>query len=347
MKLVQGEQSGVRAKERVFTGGRAVPHRLDLPVPNPDDKVVEGKNGRLFLGKDSNDTLDQHAGERLLSDHEVQVWQDLLESRSAWLYLQGIPYVCLIVPDPHAIYADMLPDDVTPGNTRPALQVLNRIAETDSWAPVLYPLEALQRERDEMVYANTDSHWTEYGAYVGYRELIAKLAESLPVRGIPDRQIYRTFEKRAGDLGLKFDPPVVDERYGYVDVIGSKVSLVHDNRVRNHGRLVEFEAETDNALTCLVFGDSYATRMMPLIAESFHRTFWAHIYFDNELIRELKPDVVVTVLSERGMIRVQSDREPGIRRLEAEKQASGDMLGPRNPETLRINGARPSLAPDA
>jgi hypothetical protein len=87
--------------------------------------------------------------------------------------------------------------------------------------------------------------------------------------------------------------------------------------------------------------------MMPLIAESFRRTFWAHIYFDYELVRELRPDAVVTVIGERGMIVVQSDTGPGIRRLEAEKRAAGDMLRPRTAETLRINGGRPSMAPDA
>jgi len=335
----------VQAQQRVFTGGRVVPHRLDLPVPNPDDKVVEGKDGFLFLGNDSNDTLGQHAGEKLLTALQVQQWHDLIEARSAWLYLQGIPYVCLIAPDPHAIYADKLPDDVTPGDTRPALQVLDRLAERESWAPVLYPLEALRKERDEMVYARTDSHWSEYGAYVAYREVMARLTESLPVRRVPPSQLHRTYEHRAGDLGLKFEPAVVDTDYGYVDVIGSRVRLVDDNRVRNHGRLVEFQADAYNALTCLVFGDSYATRMMPLFAESFQRTFWAHIYFDYELVRELKPDVVVTVLSERGMIVVQSDTEPGIRMLEAEKRAAGDLMGPRNADTLRINGGRPSMAP--
>ena len=344
MRKVPG-QSGRQEKERIFTGGRVVPHRLDLPMPNLDDKVVEGKDGFLFLGNDSNDTLGQHAGQKLLTDLQVQQWHDLIETRAAWLYLQGIPYVCLIAPDPHAIYADKLPDDVQVGETRPALQVLDHLRSRGSYAPVLYPLEAMKEERDELVYAKTDSHWSEYGAYVAYREVMAKLTESLPVRRVARKQIHRSYEQRAGDLGLKFEPPVVDTNYGYVDVIGSRVRLVNDNRVRNHGRLVEFEADTYNSLTCLVCGDSYATRMMPLFAESFRRTFWAHIYFDYDLVRELKPDVVVTVLSERGMIVVQSDTGPGIRRLEAEKRASGDMLRPRQTDSLRINGGRPSMAP--
>ena len=44
------------------------------------------------------------------------------------------------------------------------------------------------------------------------------------------------------------------------------------------------------------------------------------------------------------MIKVQSDTEPGIRRMEAQKRASGDMMPPRQTDSLRINGGRPPCA---
>ena len=75
-------------------------------------------------------------GQRLLSDEQVEQWQHLLESRAAWLNVQGIPYFFVIAPDAHAVYADMLPEGIVPGATRPALQVLERLRERDSWAPV-------------------------------------------------------------------------------------------------------------------------------------------------------------------------------------------------------------------
>ena len=38
-------------------GSRREERRLDLPLPSVDDKVVQGKDGWLFLANDSNDTL--------------------------------------------------------------------------------------------------------------------------------------------------------------------------------------------------------------------------------------------------------------------------------------------------
>ena len=346
MENVQDEQSQVQEEQTEWVSGAAVERRLDLPLPAIDDKVVQGRDGWLFLANDSNDTLAQHAGENLLTDLQVQQWHDLLEWRSAWLNLQGIPYVFMIAPDPHAVYSDFLPEGFVQGKTRPVLQVLDHLQERGSWAPVLYPLSALMDARDELVYPKTGSHWSEYGAFIGYRALMARITESLPVRRLAPREIHLSFERRAGDLGRKFDPPIVS-RYVYVDVIEPKARLVHDNRVRNHGRLVEFQADVYNELTCLVFGDSYAVRLMPLIAEAFHKSYWAHAYFDYELVRELRPDLVVSVVSERGMIIVQSDTEPGLRRLEAQKRETGDVMPPRASKSSRINSRRMSQAPSA
>ena len=347
MGNVQEEQvTNLQGEQMEWVSGKPAgdERRLDLPLPSVDDKVAEGKDGWLFLAKDSNNTMGQHAGEVLLTDHQLQQWQDLLEQRSAWLNLHGAPYFYMIAPDAHAVYPDMLPDDVVPGPTRPALQVLDYLRERNSFAPVLYPLEELIAARDELVYPKTGSHWSEFGAFVGYRALMKEMTEILPVRRLNRSEIHVSSDPRAGDLGLKFDPPVKSS-YVYVDVIGASTRYMNDNRVRNHGRLVEFESDAFNALTCLVFGDSYAVRMMPLIAEAFSRTYFAHIYFDYDLIRELKPDVVVTVAAERGMIVLQSDMEPGLRRLEAEKVAAGDMFPPRVSQGVRINSLRVSQVP--
>jgi alginate O-acetyltransferase complex protein AlgJ len=318
--------------------------RLDLPLPSVDDKVAQGQDGWLFLANDSNDTMGQHAGARLLTGHQVEQWQYLLESRAAWLGMQGIPYYFVIAPDAHAIYPDMLPEGVQQGTTRPALQVLDRLRERDSWAPVFYPLEELLAERESLVYPKTGSHWSEYGAFIAYRALMARIAELLPVRSLSREEIHLSYERRSGDLGRKFDPPVIS-RYVYVDVIEPRAELVEDNRIRNHGRLVEYNADTDDDLTCLVFGDSFAVRVMPLVAESFRRSFWAHLYFDHELVSELRPDVVVTVAAERGMIVVETDTDPGLRRLEARKRSEGDVMPPRLTQSSRINSRRLTRAP--
>jgi hypothetical protein len=342
MLEVREEQAKTQHQHGEWVSGAEVERPLDMSLPVIDDKVIRGQDGWLFIANDTADAMGQHTGKRLLTEHQVQQWQDLLEQRSAWLNIQGIPYLCLIAPDPHAVYADKLPDGCIPGETRPVLQILDNLAERGSWAPVTYLLDAMQRDHEEEVYSQTGSHWSEYGAYIGYRELMAHLTETFPVRTLTRKELNLSFDMRAGDLGLKFDPPV-KSRYVYVDVIDPRARLVRDNRVRNHGRLVEYEADCFNALTCLIFGDSYAVAMMPLLAESFQRTIWAHSYFDYELVREMQPDVVVTVVSERGMIKVQNDVDTSVRRLAASKQEAGDVMPPRKPTaSLRVFGMRPS-----
>ena len=142
--------------------------------------------------------------------------------RSAWLNLQGTPYFYVIAPDTHAVYADKLPDDVVPGATRPALQVLDHLRERDSFAPVLYPLEELIAERDELVYPKTGSHWSEFGAFVGYRALM-KRDDRDPAGAQAHRTASSTCPTRSAPAtwGSSSTPPQ-KSRYVYVDVIGAR-----------------------------------------------------------------------------------------------------------------------------
>jgi hypothetical protein len=210
----------------------------------------------------------------------------------------------------------MLPEAVVPGPARPVLQVLDRLTARDSWAAVLYPLAALREaDAEAPVYPKADSRWSGFGAYVAYRELMGALTETIPVRRITRRELRIVDRPQAGDLGE-------ESRFAGVEVLDPRARLVKDNGMRGPGRLIEYRAPSYNAFTCLVFGDRFARRMLPLLAESFERTFWAHADFDYELVRELRPDAVVTVAAEHTMIDVRSDSAPGIRQLEAQGKSA-------------------------
>ena len=50
-----------------------------------DGKVVEGRDGRLFLANDANRVLAQHSGELRFDEDQLRGWRELLETRTAWL----------------------------------------------------------------------------------------------------------------------------------------------------------------------------------------------------------------------------------------------------------------------
>ena len=74
---------------------------------------------------------------------------------------------------------------------------------------MLYPLEELMAERDELVYPKTGSHWSEYGAFVGYRALMAEITEiaaGAPAHAPRDPPLVRA--EAPATSACKFEPPV-------------------------------------------------------------------------------------------------------------------------------------------
>ena len=94
-----------------------------------EDKVVEGKDGWLFLARDTNHVIHQHTGRLRFSQRTLEDWRHVLETRFAWLAHRRIPYFFLVPPNTHAVYPEYLPDDVVTVAERPVLQLLGHLRE--------------------------------------------------------------------------------------------------------------------------------------------------------------------------------------------------------------------------
>ncbi len=130
--------------------------------------------------------------------------------------------------------------------------------------------------------------------------------------------------------------------YGNPSVVAAR--MTHDNRVFLNGHRIEYECPAAGDTTCLVFGDSFAHAMLPFLAESFGRLVFAHLAtLDHSLVESTEPDVVVSILNERFLIRVPDDA--GAKTLEecaAEKRATGAVYPPRSHEGNRVDTPTPA-----
>jgi hypothetical protein len=182
-----------------------------------------------------------------------------------------------------------------------------RHLEERSYARLVYPLEELVEEKEHSVYPKTSSYWSDLGAFVAYRALMEELRRELPVRVLALEDLEESEELRPGDLGNKMEP-VERSRVVRLTAREPRARLAFDNGIRNNGRRVEFEGDPSDKLSCMVFGDSFTPRVLPFLAESFRRLVFAHIpTLDHRLVERERPDVVVTVITERFMIRAPID----------------------------------------
>jgi hypothetical protein len=306
-----------------------------------DGKVVRGDDGWLFLDSDSNQVIAQHTGALRFSDDQLAQWRHLLENRVAWLAHRDTPYYFLVPPNPHSVYADKLPGDLAMGGDRAFLQLARYLTGEGSFANFIYPLEHLEARRDEPVYARTNSHWTDLGAFVAYSHLMDVVAADREPRRLAEDDFHFSVLEEAGDLGAKVDPPEASPHV-YAEPKDPQARLVSDNRVYGSGRRIDYACAAA-PLRCVVFGDSFAYTLLPFLAESFGRLVFGHLpTFDYALVEEVRPDLVISVMNERFMIRVPTDVPArSLAQWAAEKQAAGDMYSPRETEGLRVDSPTP------
>jgi hypothetical protein len=302
----------------------------ELQAARYDGKVVRGEDGWLFLDSDSNSVMRQHRGELRFTDDQLDAWRALLTRRSSRLAEYGTRYAFLIPPNPHSVYAEKLPSGSGDGSQRPVFQLLEHVK--GSPPKILYPLDDMLANKHRCIYNKTGSHWTDLGAFIGYRALMTALG----VRALTEAQLAMWESERIAELGAKLQPPV-SAMQTFVEVRNPHSRMVSDNRVANTGRRIEYRSDAPD--TCLLFGDSFSHNLLPFMAESFGRLVFAHLpTLDYALVEREQPDIVVSLMNERFLISVpQDDGALTLTEHERAKREAGTVYPPRETLANRVS----------
>ena len=273
--------------------------------------VMHGSGGWYYwLGEDGL-SLDRHyRGVAAFPQSYVDASVAELIRRRDWLAARSIAYVVAVVPEKFTIYPEFLPVWVgPPAQPSPFDRVVAAASRSDMALLDLRPvlLDAKTRER---VYYQTDSHWNYLGAVAGYEAIMREVQQALPAGRLP--AIARP--KRPAHV------PGVDFYSG--DLVGMlglpgrireddvapwrKVMAAGANRCAR--RIENPEAPGSETFVCdhpglpraIVYRDSMAIPLIPLLAENFSRVvFVSSRGFDPALIEREKPDIVIEEMVER------------------------------------------------
>lgn len=273
-------------------------HLFGLGV-SPSPSVLVGANGWLFYADDSG--VEDYTNEKPMSPAERDDWRATIGRVHDWLHAQGIGYVFTIAPDKHVIYPEQMPPTLARvHDVSRADQVYQALAGTGVTAVDLRPALGAAKRR-ERVYALTDTHWNDRGAFAAYRALIAAARAELP--SIPpawtDEDFVRTEQvvhglDLAGMMGLTRtlrEPdltltPRRPRRARVVDPPGA----TPDAEVAR----VVTEIPGSSLPRAVVFRDSFASRLAPFLSEHFSRVVYVwQNDFDPDLIARERPDLVV------------------------------------------------------
>lgn len=275
------------------------------PMP---DNVVFGKDGHLFLMRKG--VVDQYRNLPIFSENELQLICERLEKRRRWLAEQGISYYLTVAPMASTIYPDKLPDKYAPlpGRISGLDQLITALRERTgvSFIDMRAPLREARAVRDP--YYTTDIHWNPWGAFVGYRTLMDRIAQDHPAVGAPclaEDYIVEADTNDQGDLALQLAINDKLTRVTYMMV------PKQDFRARDLAeeelpasaffkyRPVFKQGPDPEAPKLLMFRDSFAVYLIPYLSEHFSRSVyvWSPVFIPDIVTRE-KPDIVVQELLE-------------------------------------------------
>ncbi len=268
---------------------------------------VDGNS--VTVGSDSylifDSVMADYLGTNLLSQTEIKAFKDFVNNKCANLKKRAGSYpatlIYVLIPDSVTIYGERLPEGIeqTAYKTRYDY-VSEALSETN--ATLIDMRDIFLSEKDEHdLYQKTDSHLTEYGAYLVYKELCNVMAERFPAAAARDLEkdfTATTTTVFGGDLAYYagVDREVITEtvtrytpkfnlRMGKWDNFDYYISDLHKYISDDDARLVSgadgaaqrvvFKTNRPDLPCALIYRDENSIPMFSALAERFDTVMFA------------------------------------------------------------------------
>ncbi len=302
--------------------------RAKLLHTSTTPKVIVGKQGFLFYASEG--AIENYMGLKPISDCELESWVQLFERRALWLASRNIPMVVALVSDKESVYPEMMPSGVDHGNheTRAdrfakAIRSRTSISFVDL-RPVL-----IEEKRRHLMYSLTDTHWSPWGAYVGYRELLMAINRAAPQLApsigspLETRDLRMGTHRQIGDLNLMLG----------LNSIAPEVAITLEPlrpamMTGNPETLMTGGSSNPSQPRLVMFRDSFGAGLIPYLG-----THFSHIYapktwaFDPQDVVREKADLVVIEIVERAFNDVVPTDPENALRLPSEAVVNPQMWG--------------------
>jgi hypothetical protein len=249
--------------------------------------VILGKDGWLYYRESVEDSL----GTTLFTPEEVLSVKHVIERQSKWMEDRGIYYLIVIAPNKETIYPEYLPDTFSPSNHLTKLDQLLTDIGTNQNVHILDLRDSLlksKKSEDFDLYYRTDTHWNSYGAYIGYNEIVKKLAEHFPILVLPSSfgaTVIQNPTPYSGDLANMLDlHGVLNEKAPSTISKGSS-------------------PEANKIYKTVIFRDSFFHGLSPYFDINFDQSvdYSATDKFDPNVLTQDPPQVVLVICVQRQM----------------------------------------------
>lgn len=283
---------------------------------------VVGRNGWIFLGDSQDKSFAQTIRRMVLNTQETDYWAMTLDAQNRWLAARGIPMVFIVAPSQGNIYPENLPRWAQRGLSAPSS--FDRVLAVPRQLPLLDVRPQLREAKPTgRVYSPLNSHWTDYGAWIAWRQVAAELQRKLPgfqpfgageLKGVEHLADYASeYRSMLGiDAPNPWDRYILDKPFPNFEIIDeSGAATVVDGSTRTGlldlPRITRNPAAT-SGLKALVLRDSMGDALSPFLQASFSQTVQLNHhrtqYSSDQInfipaVEKYRPDVVIYIMTER------------------------------------------------
>ncbi|MBQ9920959.1 MAG: hypothetical protein IJO52_02140 [Clostridia bacterium] len=275
--------------------------------------ILTGNASRGF----ARSTFADYEGTNLLTREETEVFKKRIKEKTDFLSenLPGCELIYMIVPNPLTVYSEQAPMQLKKAEGKTRLdQVIETINSTDAVAIDLRPVMNEHKNDALQPYLYTDSHWSEYGAYLGLGELCDYISKEYPEAKIrhPSEYGFEVREVDGGDIihYLGMDNTLQRESVPFFNP-SFKLPVTAKKYLSKNTMRMDFDATSSRIRVttgneklpdCVVFRDSYGIALYEILPDRFNNTSYYHTWgynFDKKYILNANPDYVIYIVAER------------------------------------------------
>lgn len=257
-----------------------------------DERVIIGSEGWFFFTGNTTIT-DYLKTEYYTKEAKKKINSKLLEAKNK-LNENNIDLYILILPNKETVYSDKLESKIKRSNNKKSkIDDLIDYLKNNSDLKIIYPKdELIEKRKNYETYYKYDTHWNDYGAYIGIMNLMKEIDSNYE---IPKIKVTKK-EKTSGDLAVmnlmknvKNKEPVVV----FHSEIDSKCEDFNTYR----------KCSSENALydkTLLFVGDSFRNATEQYFSKIYKNVIIIHKNnYNEDFINKYNPDIVIYESVER------------------------------------------------
>jgi hypothetical protein len=277
--------------------------------------IIAGKDYQFHLDY----TLQDYLHTNLYTQSQMNALVSTLKNRDE---RTDAEIIYIVVPSPASVYPETMPD-VYAEQQNGDVSKYDQLMEVLENAGVTYinvkELFAQHKDDGYKLYWKTDSHWSEYGAYLVYKELFDHISQKFP-QSSPrafDEFEWKEGTFRGGDMAyyLEYDDEVMSEyNVARIPLFDMPRSISQVRRYVSESKLT-YDSDTMPAArtintgraelpSAMVLRDSYSTQIYDILAERFDKTVYKSMWsfsFNAQEVKSSGVDYVIYILTERNI----------------------------------------------